>query len=236
MFAIVVVIAFALVLSYSYFLERTPQRGIQTVTSTITKAFTIVSRTMVTGPPNQTKAAGFDAVAIYIEANASVVTVSGSTSSGLVVGSGFVTAYQNSTYILTNFHVVDSVSDITVTFWDGNSYPARMIASDPYSDLAILTTEAPHFEFPHPLSLYPSSFLNVGQTVVAIGAPFGLSGSMTVGIISQLGRTLQDPTAGNFSIAAVIQFSAPINPGNSGGPLLDSNGDVVGITTAVVQS
>ena len=80
----------------------------------------------------------------------------------------------------------------------------------------------------HPLTIVTSSNLQVGQFVVAIGNPFGLSGSMTFGIISQLGRTIQDPTAGNFSIAGAIQFSAPINPGNSGGALLDDSGLVVG--------
>jgi S1-C subfamily serine protease len=87
----------------------------------------------------------------------------------------------------------------------------------------------------HPITIVSSSTLEVGQYVVAIGNPFGLSRSMTFGIISQLGRTIQDPTAGNFSIADIVQFSAPINPGNSGGVLLDADGFVVGITTAVVS-
>jgi S1-C subfamily serine protease len=86
-----------------------------------------------------------------------------------------------------------------------------------------------------PLTIVGSSGLQVGQTVYAIGAPFGLSGTFTSGLISQLGRTIQEETAGNYSISGIIQFTAPINPGNSGGPLLDSNGEVIGITTATIS-
>jgi S1-C subfamily serine protease len=122
-----------------------------------------------------------------------------------------------------------------VTFSDGDAYLARVVGSDPYIDLAILSAQnASPSEF-HSLTLVSSTPLSVGQSVVAIGAPFGLSGTVTMGIISQIGRTIQDPTAGNFSIADAIQFTAPINPGNSGGPLLDASGMVVGMTTAVVS-
>ena len=122
-----------------------------------------------------------------------------------------------------------------MTFSNGDSYPAKVIGSDPYSDLAIVSVQAPSSEF-YPLTLATSSSLRVGDSVVAIGDPYGLTGSMTEGIVSQLGRTIQDETAGNFSIANVIQTSAPINPGNSGGPLIDAQGDVVGITTAGITS
>jgi S1-C subfamily serine protease len=138
-------------------------------------------------------------------------------------------------YIVTNFHVVQGVSDLTVTFQNGDAYPAKVVGSDGYSDLAVLNLTAPQSEF-HPLKIVSSSALVVGQPVVAIGNPFGLSGSMTFGIVSQLGRTISESLAGNFSIADVVQFSAPINPGNSGGPLLDEDGAVVGITTATVES
>jgi S1-C subfamily serine protease len=153
-----------------------------------------------------------------------------------VLGSGFVITYQNSTYIITNYHVVAGDSNLTVTFSDGNAYPARVVGSDPYSDLAVVAVDgAPSSEFTS-LQVVSSSGLIVGQQVYAIGNPYGLSGSLTVGIVSQLGRTIQDPVAGNFSVAGAIQFSAPINPGNSGGPLLDASGQVVGITTASVTS
>ncbi len=189
---------------------------------------------------------GISPVAIYDAANRSVVTIQGDevTSVGTVfgtqsqvstiLGSGIVTSYLNSTYIVTNYHVVNGVSNITVTFSDGDAYPASVIGTDPYSDIAIVTVNAPSSEFA-PLRIISSSGIVVGQPVVAIGNPYGLSGSMTFGIISQLGRTITEATTGQFSISGIIQFSAPINPGNSGGPLLNANGMVIGITTATVN-
>jgi len=182
---------------------------------------------------------GLDTVKIYQADSVGVVTVQGTTSSGgansTILGSGFVINFSESNYVVTNYHVVKDVSGITVTFQDGDAYPATVVGSDGYSDLAVLKLTAPASEF-HPLTVVSSSTLVVGQPVAAIGNPFGLSGSMTVGIVSQLGRTISESLAGNFSIANVIQFSAQINPGNSGGPLLNSNGAVVGITTATVVS
>ena len=182
---------------------------------------------------------GLDTVRIYQADSVGVVTVQGTTSSGgansTILGSGFVFSFSGSNYIVTNYHVVKGVSGVTVTFQDGDAYPATVVGSDGYSDLAVLKLTAPTSEF-HPLAVVSSSTLAVGQPVAAIGNPFGLSGSMTVGIVSQLGRTISESLAGNFSIANVIQFSAQINPGNSGGPLLNANGAVVGITTATVVS
>ena len=180
---------------------------------------------------------------IYAETNESIVTLQGVLTSGnnlgqpdeSVLGSGFVVNSSNNYYIVTNYHVAGSTVNLTVTFADGTSYSAKVIGSDPYSDLAVVSASSVPLSEYHPLSIVSSSTLQVGQYVVAIGNPFGLARSMTFGIISQLGRTLQDPTAGNFSIANAIQFSAPINPGNSGGVLVDANGYVVGITTAVVS-
>ncbi len=182
---------------------------------------------------------GLDSVGIYQTVSAGVVTVQGTESSGgvnsSILGSGFVVNFSQAFYIITNFHVVSGVSGIVVTFQDGDAYPATVVGSDGYSDLAVLRLNAPTSEF-HPLQVASSSSLAVGEPVAAIGNPFGLSGSMTVGIVSQLGRTVSESLAGNFAIANVIQFSAPINPGNSGGPLLDADGAVVGITTATVSS
>jgi S1-C subfamily serine protease len=182
---------------------------------------------------------GIDPVRIYAQVSASVVTVEGVQvgvfGNSSLLGSGFVTDLQGTHYVVTNYHVVANVTDMTVTFSDGDAYLATVVGTDPYSDLAVLRVDAPSSEF-HPLQVVSSSTLQVGQPVVAIGNPFGLSGSMTFGIISQLGRTISESLAGNFPIANVIQFSAPINPGNSGGPLLSGNGTVVGITTATVQS
>ncbi len=184
-------------------------------------------------------ALGLDPVAIYAQDSAGVVTVEGVQSgvfgSSPVLGSGFVYSYQGSNYIITNFHVVQNVTEMTTTFQDGNAYPTKVVGTDPYSDLAVVSVSAPASEF-HSLLIASSSTLKVGQPVVAIGNPFGLSGSMTFGIVSQLGRTISESLAGPFAIANVIQFSAPINPGNSGGPLLNGDASVVGITTATVQS
>ena len=182
---------------------------------------------------------GLDTVQIYRQDSAGVVTVQGTESSGGVItsvlGSGFVYNFSGSEYVVTNYHVVQGVSGITVTFQDGDAYPAVVLGSDGYSDLAVLKVAAPSSEF-HPLQVVSSSALVVGQAVAAIGNPFGLAGSLTEGIVSQLGRTITESLAGNFAIANVIQFSAAINPGNSGGPLLNADGAVVGITTATVES
>ncbi|MEM0003167.1 MAG: trypsin-like peptidase domain-containing protein [Thermoproteota archaeon] len=151
-----------------------------------------------------------------------------------VLGSGFVINYSGSFYVVTNFHVVDSAYNISVTFWDGDAYPASVIGSDPYSDLAVLEVNASRNKF-YPLNIASSSALKVGDLAIAIGNPFGLSGSMTVGIVSQLGRTLSESSTGGYLIADVIQISTPINPGNSGGPLLNTFGQVIGITTAIVS-
>ncbi|HME18586.1 MAG TPA: trypsin-like peptidase domain-containing protein [Nitrososphaerales archaeon] len=191
------------------------------------------------GPPSNATLIGLNPIQIYQEASASVVTVQGVEGSGFsnstVLGSGFATDLSGAHYIVTNFHVVRGVTALTVTFQDGDAYPATVVGSDGYSDLAVLNVSSPSSEF-HPLQIVSSSRLVVGQPVVAIGNPFGLSGSMTFGIVSQLGRTISESLAGNFAIANVVQFSAPINPGNSGGPLFDADGAVVGITTAVVAS
>jgi S1-C subfamily serine protease len=152
-----------------------------------------------------------------------------------VQGSGFVYDYNNKNVIITNYHVVDGANNITVTFSNGDAYPAAVIGSDAYSDLAVITILAPTDEF-HPLEISSSSNLKVGDPVVAIGSPFGLGGTMTSGIISQLGRTIEDSVAGSFPIADIIQTSAPINSGNSGGPLLNYQGEVIGITTAIISN
>jgi S1-C subfamily serine protease len=190
-------------------------------------------------PGKNTTALGIDPVAIYSQDSVSVVTVEGVQvgvfGNSSILGSGFVTDFQGSHYVVTNYHVVANVTDMTVSFSNGDAYLASVVGTDSYSDLAVIRVNAPSSEF-HPLQIVSSSTLQVGQPVVAIGNPFGLSGSMTFGIISQLGRTISESLAGNFPIADVIQFSAPINPGNSGGPLLSGNGTVVGITTATVQS
>ena len=145
------------------------------------------------------------------------------------VGSGFV--YDNLGHIITNAHVVDGASKATVTFLDGSQYDAEIIGKDKFTDIAVIkVNEKPRLL--HPLQIGDSSQLNVGEPVAAIGNPFGLSGSMTSGIVSQMGRLLPSQDSG-FSIPDVIQTDAAINPGNSGGPLLNLRGEVVGINTAI---
>jgi S1-C subfamily serine protease len=188
-----------------------------------------------------------NAQTIYGTWSRSVVTVQGdqtvsySTFRGVVttttpiLGSGFSILYQSAYYVVTNFHVVDAVGNLTVTFSNGDAFPAKVVGTDPLSDLAVVSvSSAPSSEFV-PLNVVFSSNAAVGDTVYAIGNPFGLSGSITSGIISQLGRTIQETTSSTYSIAGVIQFSAAINPGNSGGPLFDGAGNVIGITTATVS-
>jgi S1-C subfamily serine protease len=152
-----------------------------------------------------------------------------------VQGSGFIYDYDGIMIIITNNHVVSDISNIIVTFENGNSYPAEIIGSDPYSDLAILTLNASINEY-KPLNIVSSNYLRVGDPVIAIGNPLGLESTMTTGIISQIGRTIKESLAGDFPIANILQSSAAINPGNSGGPLLNYNGEVIGITTAIIEN
>jgi len=148
------------------------------------------------------------------------------------VGSGFV--YDILGHIITNAHVVDGGDKITVTFLDGSQYNSEIIGVDRFTDIAVIkVNEKPRLL--HPLTVGDSSFLKVGEGVAAIGNPFGLAGSMTSGIVSQIGRLLPSQDTG-FSIPDVIQTDAAINPGNSGGPLLNMRGEVVGINTAIQSS
>ncbi len=148
-------------------------------------------------------------------------------------GSGFV--YDDQGHIVTNQHVVEGASTVEVAFSSGSKAYGTVIGSDNDADIAVVKVDAPAGEF-HPLPLGDSKTLQVGQTVVAIGNPFGLSGTMTLGIVSGLGRTQpasQAAGGGFFSTADIIQTDAAINPGNSGGPLFNLNGEVVGINQSI---
>ena len=148
-------------------------------------------------------------------------------------GSGFV--IDDTGYIVTNNHVVEQAEVVRVTFSDGTITDAEILGQDPYSDLAVIRVDLPADRLAT-LEFGDSSALQVGQRVIAIGNPFGLEGTMTVGIVSALGRTLPSQVAeaaGFFSNPEIIQTDAAINPGNSGGPLLDSNGHVVGVNSAI---
>ncbi len=162
---------------------------------------------------------------------------------GSRLGSGFV--FDKNGHVVTNNHVTSGGKDLHVTFSDGTIYTGKVIGSDPHSDLAILLIDDVPKEKLFPLTLGNSSNLIVGETVAAVGNPFGLSGSLTEGIISGLGRLLpstpenifgSDPRVATFSIPDIIQTDAAINPGNSGGPLLNLKGEVIGINSAIFSN
>jgi 2-alkenal reductase len=149
-------------------------------------------------------------------------------------GSGFVIDKQG--HVVTNNHVVEGAEEVQVTFHDGTTLRAEVIGTDPDSDLAVISVDAPKATL-LPVELGDSDRLEVGQRAVALGNPFGLRGTLTTGIISALGRSLPIGRASQvigarFSIPELIQTDAAINPGNSGGPLLDSQGHVIGVNTA----
>jgi 2-alkenal reductase len=150
------------------------------------------------------------------------------------LGSGFVWDRQG--HIVTNNHVVDGAQEILVTFYDNTTVPATVVGTDPNSDLAVIKVDLPAEQL-QPVTLADSTQVQVGQLAVAIGNPFGLQGSMTVGFVSALGRSLPvsaDSASGStYSIPDIIQTDAPINPGNSGGVLVDDNGYVIGVPTAI---
>jgi S1-C subfamily serine protease len=148
---------------------------------------------------------------------------------GTATGSGFV--IDEAGHVLTNSHVVAGASEILVTLGDSDTaYPAEVVGTDPATDLALLRADAPEGQL-HPLPLGNSARVEVGDPVVAIGNPFGLDRTVTSGIVSALQRQIEAPNG--FAISNVIQTDAPINPGNSGGPLIDSAGDVIGVTSQI---
>ncbi len=143
-------------------------------------------------------------------------------------GSGFIIDKEG--HIVTNNHVVEGAAEVQVTLYDGTIVSARVLGTDLHSDLAVIKVDLPA-ELLHSVELGDSDDLHVGQRTIAIGNPFGLEGTLTTGVISALGRTL--PAESLFAIPDVIQTDAAINPGNSGGPLLDAQGMVIGVNTAI---
>lgn len=172
-----------------------------------------------------------DVTAIYEQVKESVVLIKSTLPLGTATGSGFV--YDAEGRIVTNDHVIEGANSITVTFINGTIVPATVVGADPYSDIAVIKVEAPAALL-KPLKLGDSSALKVGEVVLAIGNPYGLADTLTTGIVSALGREM-DSSSG-YPIVDVIQTDAAINPGNSGGPLLNMNGEVVGINTAIASS
>ena len=184
--------------------------------------------------PTLPLAASGDLVALYQRVNPGVVLIRALNGTSDSQGTGFV--IDRSGYVVTNQHVIVDATAIEVDFPSGAKYWADLVGSDPNSDLAVLRVDAPADQLT-PLPLGDSSQVQVGEFVVAIGNPFGLSGTMTVGIVSALGRTLDSeqpaPGGGLFSSGDIIQTDAAINPGNSGGPLVNLRGEVIGVNRAI---
>lgn len=176
-------------------------------------------------------------VSIYEQVSAGVVQIQTIDPNGGVLGSGFV--YDTEGHIVTNLHVVEGATEIEVDFPSGLKVHGDVIGTDSDSDIAVINVSVPAGQL-QPLTLGDSSTIKVGQFVVAIGNPYGLSSTMTVGIVSAIGRTLeslrQTAEGTPFSAGDIIQTDASINPGNSGGPLLNLQGEVIGINRAIRTS
>ena len=165
-------------------------------------------------------------IEIYNRTRSSVVLIETNTGTG----SGWV--YDTEGHIITNNHVVEEVTRIQVTFQNGVILKANLIGRDPYSDMAVIKVNAPPGLL-NPMKIGISKDLLVGENAIAIGNPFGLANTMTAGIISATGRQIS--TVDNYAIVDVIQTDAAINPGNSGGPLLNIQGEVIGMNTAIIS-
>ena len=172
--------------------------------------------------------------ALYQQVIPGVVSIRTGTAQGSgAQGSGFV--FDNEGHIVTNQHVVDGASQVEISFSSGYKAYGTVVGFDVDADVAVIKVDAPAEEI-HPLVIGDSDALQVGQSVIAIGNPFGLNGTMTLGIVSGLGRTQVAhlaPEGGFYSTADIIQTDAAINPGNSGGPLFNMNGEVIGINQSI---
>jgi S1-C subfamily serine protease len=168
--------------------------------------------------------------ALYMQVLPGVVSIQ----TGQSEGSGFV--FDSDGHVVTNQHVVEGTSEVEVAFASGFKAYGTVVGSDADADIAVIKVDAPADQI-YPLAIGDSSTLNVGEQVVAIGNPFGLSGTMTLGIVSALGRTqtshIDPESGGRYSTADIIQTDAAINPGNSGGPLFNLKGEVVGINQSI---
>lgn len=172
-------------------------------------------------------------VSISVVARSEGTGVFGQDQTVIGEGTGFVIDSEG--YIITNNHVVEGATEIDVSFFDGTLAHADIIGLDPGADLAVVQVDLPEDDLARfqPVEFGDSDALEIGQTVLAIGSPFGQRWTLTSGIVSAVGRTIQGLT--NFSIGGVIQTDAAINPGNSGGPLLDLNGRVVGVNSQIIS-
>jgi putative serine protease PepD len=191
------------------------------------------SRTASTSAPSVAdvaKRASASVVEIVATTSATSAPFSPGSDASEAQGSGFV--YDASGHVVTNAHVVDGAESVQVTFANGKTYDATVVGTDPSTDLAVLEVDAPA-SLLVPLTLADSSKIAVGDTVVAIGSPFGLQNSVTSGIVSALGRSMEAPNG--YTINGSIQTDAAINHGNSGGPLLDMDGRVIGVSAQIAS-
>jgi len=190
-----------------------------------------------TGQADAASRAALDNTAIYEQRSPSVVNIVTTTisfdffySAVPQKGTGSGIVYDNLGHIVTNYHVIKGARSLEVTLFDGSRYSAKVVGIAPGEDLALIKIKAPPAKL-RPLPFGDSSDIKVGQKVLAIGNPFGLEKTLTVGIISSLGRTMR--ASNGFLIRGIIQTDAAINPGNSGGPLLDDSGAMIGLNTAI---
>jgi S1-C subfamily serine protease len=179
------------------------------------------------------------AVMVYEGVNTSVVNISTRGVRGdfffleaTTEGTGSGSVLDSKGHILTNYHVIEDARQIQVTLFNGQSFEARLVGRDPISDVAVLKIDAPA-DMLYPVAFGDSNRLRVGQSVYAIGNPFGLERTLTTGVISSVNRSL--PGRNHHTLKSIIQIDAAINPGNSGGPLLDSRGRLIGMNTAIAS-
>jgi S1-C subfamily serine protease len=169
---------------------------------------------------------------VYARVGPAVVCITAPQRFGECIGSGFILDQEG--HVVTNNHVAEAADQLLVTLADEHTVPAEVVGTDPGSDLAVLQIDVPAEDLTV-ADLGESATLRVGQRAIAIGNPFGLERTITTGVISSLGRTLSRDNS-DFQLAELIQTDAAINPGNSGGPLLDSQGQVIGVNTAIASS
>jgi S1-C subfamily serine protease len=198
---------------------------------------TVIQQVPVEGSEPTATTSTLSAADIYRNTNRSVVEITvgsvqvdpfGGEQQQRGQGSGFV--YDSEGHIVTNDHVVEGAETVSVRFWNGDTYDANVVGTDPSTDLAVIKVDAPDSVL-HPLGVGDSSKVQVGNTVFALGSPFGLEDSFTSGIVSALHRQIEAPN--NFTINDSIQTDAAINHGNSGGPLLNSSGEVIGVNAQI---
>ena len=207
------------------------------VNSTLSDSKTVVRQVPVTNAEPAASTSPLSVAEVYSRAHRAVVEITVSSSQEnpfggqeqqQAQGSGFV--YDANGHIVTNEHVVDGASSVSVRFWNGDTYKATVVGSDPSTDLAVIKVDAPDSVL-HPLTLADSSRVQVGDGAIAIGSPFGLEETVTSGIVSALHREMRAPNS--FTINDSIQTDAAINHGNSGGPLLNSSGQVIGVNAQI---